>query len=271
MNGTSEAPASPTEMMAVVLSRSFVDGEFGAIGAASQIPYAGLRLAELTHAPNMTWLSGGSGGIKPVVDYLPSSSSDYVNLAKAEGSYSLEDVVDWETSSRLDFACLGGMQIDKYGNTNMARLKSRDGSMIRGPGTVGLVFMSTFKKVFLYTERHTARTLVERVDFVSGAGHLSGGTARAELLLPRAKGPVLLVTPMAVFDFPAPEYAMRLVSVHSGHSVDEVVSNMGFEPLQEGKVPLTAPPTELEISVLRQVVDPMGALRREAHAALRAG
>lgn len=256
------APPSSPEMMAIVLARSFVDGEFGAIGAASQIPYAGLRLAELTHAPNMTWLSGGSGGIKPVVDYLPASSSDYVNLVNAEATYSLEDVVDWETSSRLDFACLGGMQIDKYGNTNMARLKSKDGSLIRGPGTVGLVFMSTFKKVFLYTERHTARTLVEKVDFVSGAGHLTGGSSRAELLLPRAKGPVLLVTPMAVFDFPAPDYAMRLVSVHAGHSIDDVVANMGFDPIREGEVPVTEPPSELEISVLREVVDPYGALRR---------
>jgi glutaconate CoA-transferase subunit B len=249
-------------MMAIVLSRSFVDGEFGAIGAASQIPYAALRLATLTRAPNICWLSGGSGGINPVVDELPPSSSDYRNALTAEASYSLEDVVDWETSSRLDFACLGGMQIDQYGNTNMARLKTSDGRFVRGPGTVGLVFMSTFKKVYLYTERHTTRTLVEKVDFISGAGHLSGGDSRFEHLMRRATGPVLLLTPLAVFDFPGPEHRARLVSVHPGHTVEEVLSNMSFVPVMDGDVPVTPSPTETELAVLREVVDPQGALRR---------
>ena len=55
------------EMMAVSIAHEMSDGEFGSIGAASHIPAAGLRLAQLTHAPDLTFFCGGSGAIaRPV-------------------------------------------------------------------------------------------------------------------------------------------------------------------------------------------------------------
>ena len=54
---------------------------------------------------------------------------------------------------------------------------------------------------------------------------------------------------------------MRLVSVHPGYTVDDVVANTGFELVIEGEVPITTPPTEWELGVLRNQVDRGGKLR----------
>jgi glutaconate CoA-transferase subunit B len=257
-----EQELSGPEIMAVALSRAFVDGDFGVIGAAADVPMAALRLANETHAPNLTWLCGGSGAVRPMVSRLPQSTSDYRNLVAGEATYSLEDVVDWELNGRLDFACMGGMQIDKYGNTNLAWVDAGGGRRIRGPGSVGLVFMSALRKVYLYTGHHTARTLVDKVDFISGAGHLAGGGSRYEHLSRETQGPVLLVTPLAVFDFPEEHgYHMRLVSVSPGYEPEQVVEAMAFRPVIGDEVATTPPPTAEQLSLLRNVVDPDGRLR----------
>ena len=54
---------------------------------------------------------------------------------------------------------------------------------------------------------------------------------------------------------------MRLLSVHPGYTVDDVVENTGFDLLIEGDIPTTTPPTPWELDVLRSRVDPEGRLR----------
>jgi glutaconate CoA-transferase subunit B len=54
---------------------------------------------------------------------------------------------------------------------------------------------------------------------------------------------------------------MRLKSVHRGHTVEEVVENTGFELVIPDDVEETPAPTERELAVLRERVDPTGILR----------
>ena len=51
------------ELMACVLAREFNDYELGAIGAASQVGMAAIKLARKMHAPNLGSITGGSGAI----------------------------------------------------------------------------------------------------------------------------------------------------------------------------------------------------------------
>jgi len=53
-----------------------------------------------------------------------------------------------------------------------------------------------------------------------------------------------VVSNLGVFDFDTPDHAMRLVSVHPGVSVDEVVKNTGFELVVAEKVPESRAPTD---------------------------
>jgi glutaconate CoA-transferase subunit B len=253
---------TPAEMMAVAMAREVVDGDFVGVGAAGHVPAAAMRLAQLTHAPNADWFSGGSGGVNPHPRTLYDTSSDFRNLLMAEAVISMEDVVDFEMSMRFDLCFFGGMQIDKYGNVNMAVIGDWKKPRVRGPGTVGTIFLGAFKRVILFTYNHSARTYVDKVDFITGPGHLDGGNSRAEKLRPESVGPVLVVTPLAVMDFEEQSKHMRLRSYHPHSSVDEVRENTGFDLIVPDDVGATPAPTDDELTILRAVVDREGVLRR---------
>ena len=62
-----------------------------------------------------------------------------------------------------------------------------------------------------------------------------------------------------LFDFDD-EGRMRARSLHPGVDADQVASNTAFEPGGLAEAPVTEPPTERELAVLRRVVDPRGVL-----------
>ena len=148
----------------------------------------------------------------------------------------------------------GGIQIDKFGNTNMIGIGGPHPKMkVRGPGTVGTIWTACAPQG-LFVEHHNKRLLVEKVDYISAPGWLDGGDSRAKLLDNRP-GPVFLWTPICVCDFTETEHRMRLVSVPPGYTVKDVVDNTGFELVIEGDIPTTTAPTDWELNALRTLVD----------------
>lgn len=246
--------------MAVVMSHELRDDDFGAVGAASQIPVCAMRLAQKTHAPNLWYLYGGSGAINSKATSVVESAADYRNLIGAEYRAPLQDIIDFEFSGKFTVGFLGGMQIDQYGNVNMVCIGDYAKPTVRGPGTVGAVFTSSFRRVVLYVQHHNPRLFVPKVDFVSGPGVPRG--APIDRYRPRwSEGPVVVVTPLAVMDFKSPDRRMRLRSVHPGHTVEEVQAQTGFKLAVEGKVSTTTEPTKDEIRIIREEIDTTGVLR----------
>ncbi|HHC08131.1 MAG TPA: CoA synthetase [Actinobacteria bacterium] len=246
-----------TELMACVIARDLVDGEVVVMGAVPALPMAACLLARATHAPNLDFIVGGSGTVSPAPDRLPASSCTG-ELAPAEVTLPLPDVVSLEgRGDAFDVFCAGGLQIDAHGNCNLVAVGDWERPKLRGPGTVGLPFLPNTKRSIIYTQSHTPRTFVERVDFVSGPGHPSGPDEARPY---RKQGPSLVVTPLASFDFDETG-RMRLRTVHPGVTVDEVLAATGFEPAP-GPDPSTTPePTEEELAILRDL-DRDGVLRR---------
>jgi acyl CoA:acetate/3-ketoacid CoA transferase len=72
-----------------------------------------------------------------------------------------------------------------------------------------------------------------------------------------------IVTNLAVLDFQTEERSMRLVSVHPGVNVREVIENTGFELAIPGDVPQTRLPTEQELYLIREVIDPQAYREQE--------
>ena len=250
------------EMMAISISHEMADGDFGAVGAASHIPAAGLRLAQLTHAPGLSFFCGGSGATNPVIQRLTESSADHRNLVTSEYQFSLEDVVDFEAAMRFDFAFLGGMQIDKHGNLNMAMIGDWARPKVRGPGSVGLIFLGGFRTSYIYVEHHSPRIFVDKVDFISGAGWLDGGDSRSKVFRPESDGPRRVFTPLGVFDFEPESKRMRLIKVHPWSTIEQIQQATGFELLIADEVRTVDPPTDEELRLLRTQVDRDGVLRR---------
>src|SRR5438128_621592 len=118
--GAGEGAAySRGHIMAAVMARNLRDGELAFMGANSLIPMAGTRLAQLTHAPNLTLIAGASGGVNTLLDPLAPSSGDYANLV-AEAVLPFPDVLMLLAGGRADVFFAGGLQIDKRGNCNLA-------------------------------------------------------------------------------------------------------------------------------------------------------
>ena len=250
---------SIAELMACVMARNLEDGEVAVMGAVSMIPMAACRMSQLTHAPNLSYISGGSGAVNPFLDPLVFSSCDEENL-RSEATLALPDVILLEGhGKRFDVFFGGGLQIDQYGNCNLICIGDWENPSLRGPGTVGLPFLPRSGRVIIYTTSHNARTLIEKVDFNSGPGFLDGPQSWASKNLP-GNGPALVVTPLCALDFDEETKIMRLKSLHPGVTVDQVVESTGFKLVIPNSVPTTPEPTRTELEALRRV-DPSGIVR----------
>ncbi|MFC1908936.1 CoA-transferase subunit beta [Chloroflexota bacterium] len=246
------------ELIAVVLSRELKDYEIGHIGVRGSIPIAAVLLAQKLHAPNISLLAGGWLNPKPPALYPTFNDRSCVGV---------EDLVSvWELFSLhergVDFMFYSGIQIDKYGNFNLTFVGNNIRQpRFRGSGVPNADFSVTAKRFFLYHAAHTKRVFVDRVDFITGAGNIDGADGRKRAGI-TTQGPALCVTPKAVMDFDGQTGRMRLKSVHEGITVDDVVQNTGFELIMPEQVPITPPPTEEELEVLRNEIDTKGQLRQ---------
>lgn len=245
---------STAELMAVVMARQLRPREVAIMGAVSALPQAACRLAQLTSAPGLWFIAGGSGAVNPRLDPLVASSCDE-RLLDADAVMTLPDVILVEGRGDLiDVFFAGGLQIDARGNCNLGPVGPWSHPTLRGPGGVGLPFVSRAGRVVIYSMSHDRRTFVERVDFVSGPGFpVDHGT------LPGG-GPSLIVTPLCTMDFDPGTHVARLATLHPGVTIDQVLEATGFPPVVPARLETTPPPTAEELSILRRM-DPNGLLR----------
>jgi acyl CoA:acetate/3-ketoacid CoA transferase beta subunit len=75
-----------------------------------------------------------------------------------------------------------------------------------------------------------------------------------------------VVSNLGVFDFDTPDHGMRIASLHPGVSVEEVVGNTAFELAMAEPVPTTRTPSDEELRIIREVLDPDGLASREVRA-----
>ena len=257
------ADYSVRELMACWLSRDLVDGEYAGVGANFPIPRAAVLLAHFTHGPNMKI---GMGTFRVNLNGIDAVSTlnfvtEYRPVRWAESAaYFPLDLLGFH---KMDVFYISGIQVDAYGNTNLIGIDDGEGGFkFRGPGSIGTTTLSAVaRRYYIVTESHTPRIFVERCNIISAMGYGDGSQGlRRQLNLP-GKGPKYCITPLCVFDFSPGNMRLRLHSLHPGVTVDQVVENTGFQFEIPDRVRETQPPTDLELDVLRNRVDPEGMLR----------
>lgn len=264
-NSPDAADYSVDELMVSVLADQFHNGDQTTNGMASFIPVAAFMLARLTHAPDLIWLAS-SGGLDPRPDRIPASTLE-APLWRDSIMYidQYTDFWNFVLNGRwIKKFCVGAAQLDQYGNANNSVIGTDyHAPRVRLPGTAGLADMGSIgKKLYFWNPNHSVRSMVEKVDFRSAAGFLDGGDARQRLGL--EGGPQLVVSNLAVMDFHPVSKKMRLKSVHPGTSLEEVQAKTGFDLLlPEEPVPNTKAPTQVQVDLIRQSIDPDGMRKRE--------
>jgi glutaconate CoA-transferase subunit B len=256
---------SRDELLAAYVAGEMTNADRCFVGANLAVPRAGNLLAHLTHAPD---LKVGIGLVQanlidePVLE--PNKfSTDYRMARFAEALIVHNDIFDNPRLSSTVFF-VGGIQIDRYGNTNLIGIGSDYSHLeVRGPGSLGTVSSAFYcDRYYLYSPSHEPRALVERCDFISVFGHGEGGDHRARLGLDRFNaGPTSLITPLGIFDFETPDHRMRIQSLHPGVELGEVEAATGFELVVPDPLPRTAAPTGEQLRLLRERIDVEGLLR----------
>jgi acyl CoA:acetate/3-ketoacid CoA transferase beta subunit len=152
-------------------------------------------------------------------------------------------------------------QIDRFGNHNFACIGDYRKPKAQLLGMRGAPGNTISHATSYWVPNHGPKVFVPRVDVVSGVGH-----DRAAALGPassRFHDVRCVISNLGVFDFATPDRSMRLVSVHPGVPVDEVVAQTGFELVLPSRVPETRLPSDEELRLLRERIDPKGFANRE--------
>jgi glutaconate CoA-transferase subunit B len=246
------------ELMVATLADLFQDDDQVCNGMASFIPVAAFMLAKLTHAPDLIWLASAAG-LDPRPERVPASTleaplwRDSIMYVEQYG-----DFWHYALNGRwIQKFCVGAAQLDQFGNANNSIIGDDfRAPKVRLPGTAGLADMGSIgKKLYYWNPDHSPRTMVEKVDFISAAGYLSGGDARERLGLDG--GPQIVVSNLAVMDFHPDSKKMRLKSLHPGVTVEEVQDATGFDLLlPEEAIPETGKPSRAQVQLIREVIDP---------------
>jgi glutaconate CoA-transferase subunit B len=235
------------QLMVSALARDINDNEVGYVGAAAAIPLMACLLAQRTHAPGLI-LSGLV--VNPATEVLFPSAFDYRYLTRAEAWADCWDIFV-ESERGVDFMFYSGIQIDRWGNVNLNRVGPRSNPRLQGPGMGNSALGINCRRFYIYHTRHRKETFVPEVDFVSVPGTLVNGQPRAELT-GRGQGPKLCVTPLAVMDF-ADSGTMQIKSIHPGVTWQQLKENTGFPLAAPASSKVTDPPSEEEISILREI------------------
>lgn len=242
------------EMMICAASRYLDDGKTVAVGTGA--PCATAMLAQKTTAPNLVILFE-AGGVAPTLPQMPISVGDSRTFFRGIMAAGMGEMMTTCCRGMVDYAFLGGAQIDKYGNINSTVIGDYYKPKVRFPGSGGANDFASFCWRTLVMTVHSKSRFVEKVDFVTSPGYLTGPGAREEAGLPPGTGPYKIITDLAVLVFDDATKEMMVESVHPGVEVDKVREETGFELIVPEFVKKTPPPTESELKILRGEVDPL--------------
>ncbi|MCW2600230.1 MAG: putative CoA transferase beta subunit [Frankiales bacterium] len=215
------------------------DGEILASPMAL-VPSLGARLARETFEPDLL-LSDGEASFVAGPWKLGGRPP-----ATVEAWIPYRSVFDLVWSGRRH-VMMGASQLDRFGNQNISCIGPFEKPTNQLLGVRGAPGNTANHATSYWVPRHSPRVFVERVDMVSGVGTDKDGGPFVDIRR--------VVTDLAVLDLRGPERSMRLVSVHPGVTVEDVQSATGF-PLHVDDVVQSRLPTDTELRLMREVLDP---------------
>ena len=251
---------SVEELLAVEMSHHIFDEDrigFVGIGTGGKayiraigLPGVAARLAQLTHAPNFVICFGPI--IDPKLDDVDTPNTNFET-----------DLIDWPCRAqipafdmlsefkggRMGIGFITAPQIDKYGNTNIVCIGNPAKPEVRLVGALAQTDHMAYARKVFGVFQHDRRTFVEKVDFITGAGHnnrngLPGG------------GLKYVFTQYGVMEFDNFLGLMKVKSVHPFSSIEEIRDNTGFDIIVPENVPFTTEPTKEDLTLIRERIDP---------------
>jgi glutaconate CoA-transferase subunit B len=242
------------ELMICCAARLLEDGAIVAVGTG--VPCAAAMLAQRTGAPNLV-VCFEAGGVAPQLPTMPISVGDSRTFYRALMATSMADIMETCQRGMVDYAFLGGAQIDAYGNLNSTMIgPDYTRPKVRFPGSGGANDLASLCWRVIVVTNHDRRRFVEKVDFITTPGYFTGPGTREAAGLSPGTGPYRVITDLAVMGYHEQTKRMEVLSLHPGVTLDQVRQNTGFALTAREPLATTAPPTLTELTTLRDEVDP---------------
>jgi glutaconate CoA-transferase, subunit B len=229
----SVATFTTDEMMAVEAARRLPNGTVCFVGIG--LPSLAANLARATHAPDCVLIyESGTIGAKPTIPPLSIGDGELAETADAVVSVP-EIFAYWLQGGRVDVGFLGAAQIDRRGNLNSTVIGPYDAPAVRLPGAGGAPEIAQNARDVFVLLRHSPRTFVDRLDFVSSVGDRVS----------------LVVTDLGVLE---PHHGeLTLTQLHPRVAVDQARAATGWELRVADELETTEPPTDAELAALRRL------------------
>jgi acyl CoA:acetate/3-ketoacid CoA transferase beta subunit len=224
------------------------DGEI-VVSPMGLVPQLGAKLARLTFEPDLLMSDGEA--------YLVTTDG------VVEGWQPFRKMLDTIVPHGRRHVVMGANQIDRYGNQNISAIGDHARPKKQLLGVRGAPGNTVNHRTSYWVPRHSERVFVDSVDVVSGVGY--DNAAKAGPSAEKFHDVHRVVTNLGVFDFAAPGHSMRAVSLHPGVTRDEVAAATTFE-IDFGGVETSREPTDEELRLLREVVDPKSTRDKEVPA-----
>lgn len=246
---------STGEIMAAAGARIIKDKQNIVVGIG--LPQMAALLAQNTHAPNICMINE-----QGIIDPSPVDSS--MGLADPRMWYKATSFSSFIGTlgsvlhrGKVDLGFLGTLEVDMYGNLNTLKLARPDGSVKHFAGSGGGNDVASLAKEIVIIMRHQKRKFPPKVQHITSPGYIGEGNLRKKVGL-KGGGPSRIITDMAVMGFDEDSGRMKLISVHPGVKLEDVIENTGFELLMDKHIPETEPPSDEDLDLLRNTIDPEG-------------
>jgi glutaconate CoA-transferase subunit B len=232
------ATFSASEMMIVAAARELAGQRVCFVGVG--LPNIAVNLAKRTVAPDLELVyEAGVFGARPA--RLPLSIGDPTIVTHATAVTSMFELFGYYLQGGLiDVGFLGAAQIDRHGNLNSTVIGDYSAPKTRLPGSGGACEIAQNAKSIFVIMRQSVRSFVEKLDFRTSVG------LRVRVV----------VTDLGVYH--PVDGELQLDALHAGVTLDRVRGAMGWTPRVAASVAQTPPPTDAELRMIREELDPQG-------------
>nr|WP_255542534.1 CoA-transferase subunit beta [Azospirillum sp. INR13] len=239
-----------TEIMTVAASRLLKNGTVCFVGIG--LPSTAANLARLTHAPDVVLIyESGPIGAKPTV--LPLSIGDGDLALTADTVVGTPEIFRyWLQGGRIDVGFLGAAQVDRFANINTTVIGPYDAPKVRLPGAGGAPEIASQAKEVFIVLKQSPKAFVAKLPFVTSAGHLDGGDARARAGIPGA-GPTAVITDLGILTPDPVTKELTLTGIHPGVTVEQAKAATGWDLTISPELKTTEIPDAGALAALRDL------------------
>ena len=243
-----------SELLTINAARLLRDSDTVFVGVG--LPNLACNLARRTHAPNLLMIyEAGVIGAQPA--RLPLSIGDPTLVSGALAVCSMYDIFAFYLQrGNVDVGFMGGAQIDRFGNINATVIGDYNHPKVRLPGSGGSMEIAAWANRCYLLTPHQKRRFPEKLDFRTSAGFLGGRSEREAAGL-RGGGMLAVVTDLGLME-PDETGELVLTALHPGATAEQARLNTGWELKVAPELRATPPPTDDELRILRQELDPQG-------------